>query len=68
MTTEPKKIYRITDNIVDPDRAPYCLLDPEDTVIEVGARIHQLSNSAFDRGADEVRHEYDWTLVSERSR
>lgn len=62
------KVFRIVDNVIDDERAPYALLDESDTVIRVASRPSTLSDIAFDLGADEVRHDEDLVKAEDRFR
>lgn len=59
MNPRPKRtVYRIIDNPVGDEHAPYALLNPDSEVIRVHTRVSYLADLAFDQyGADEVRHD-----------
>ncbi len=62
-----KRVFRVADNVVDEDeRYPYVLIDETDTVIRLGQRISELVDEAFDRGADEVKHEENLIKAARR--
>lgn len=64
MNRESVKRFRITDS--NDAQHPYALLDQTGTVVAVDARPKPLATLAWDKGADEVAHDYDYRKAAER--